>query len=68
MAYEMYIKFSKWKQHFSMKTIIVNRIMDTICRLSYNTRQLQNYNEALFFLFQATLLCNGSWVHAESLR
>ena len=31
-----------------------------------NTRWLQNYNETIFFLFQATLLCNRSWVHATS--
>ena len=50
-----------------MKTIIMNRVMD-IVDLSYNTRWLQSYNEAVFFLFQATLLCNGSWICTGSLR
>ena len=36
--------------------------------MGYNTRWLQSYNEAVFFLFQATSLCNGSWVHTGSLR
>ena len=26
----------------------------------------KSYNEAVSLLFQATLLCNGSWVRAES--
>ena len=57
-------KFSKWRQRFSVKTIIMNRVMDT--RLELQWRWLQSYNEAVFFLFQATLLCNGSWVCSES--
>ena len=36
--------------------------------MSYNARQLQSYNEPVFFLFQATLLYKGSWVRAGSLR
>ena len=37
--------------------------------MSYNTRWLKSCNEAVFFLFQATLLCiNASWVRARSLR
>ena len=48
-----------------MKKIIMNHVMDT--RFELNTRWLQSYNEAVFFLFQA-LLCNGSWFHARSLR
>ena len=55
-------KFSKWRQYFLMKTIITNHVMLWILDLSYNTRQLQSYNEA------ATLLCNGSCVRARSLR
>ena len=38
----------------------MNRIMDT--RLELQWRWLENYNEAVFFLFQATLLRNGSSV------
>ena len=37
--------------------------------MSYNTRRLKSYNEAVIFLFHATLLCiNGSWVRDRSLR
>ena len=47
---DAHFKFSKWRQRFSIKTIIMNRVMDTI-DLSYNARRLQSYNEAVFFLF-----------------
>ena len=38
----------------------MNRVMDT--RLELQLRWLQNYNEAVLFLFQVTLLCNASSV------
>ena len=37
-------------------------------RFDLHARWLHSYNEAIFFLFQATLLCNDSWVHPGSLR
>ena len=42
-----------------MKTII---LYNGYCALDlgYDTMHLQSYNEAVLFLFQATLLCNGS--------
>ena len=61
-------KFSKWRQQFLMKTIIINSIMDTRSELQYKLRHLESYNKAVFFLFQATLLYNGSWVRTGSLR
>ena len=39
--------------------IVMNRIMNTRSELQY--KAVADYNEAVFFLFQATILCNGSW-------
>ena len=61
-SWNAHFKFSKWI--FSIKRIIMNRVLD----LSYNARRLQSYNEAIFFLLQATLMCNGSMVCAGTLR
>ena len=52
---------SKWRQRFSVKTIIMNRVMDT--RLNVTMEVV----EAVFFLFQATLLCNGSSVGSHQV-
>ena len=35
--------------------------------MSYNARRLHSYNEADFFMFKDTLLCNDSWVCDGSL-
>ena len=55
---DAHFKFSKWRQRFSIKRIIMSRVMDT--RFDLQTRRLQSYDEAVFFLFQATLLQFGS--------
>ena len=35
MAHKMHIKFSKWRQCFLMKKIIINCVMDTRFELQY---------------------------------
>ena len=49
-----------------MKTILMNRLMDT--RFELQCKAIAFYKKTIFLLFQATLLCNGSWVHVRSLK
>ena len=69
MAYEIaHLNFQNGG-NVSRSTITVNHVMDARFELQYKTVELRSYNEAVFFLFKATLLCiNGSWVHTGSLR
>ena len=50
-----------------MKTIIMNCTINTRFELQCKA-VAELYNEAVFFLFQATLLYNDSWVRNGSLR
>ena len=72
MAHEMHInlKFLKWRKHLSMKTVMMDHVMDTQFELQYKVR-LQSLNKALLSCLMATSIVSVvwwySWVH-ESLR